>query len=220
MDALRNDSQPDWQEIEEYWLRYAGLATLGQLASAIMHDTRNALTILSGNLQILLMKGAKVEMSEVLDRIEKSLHQVERIESQINRAESFSRRARGTIENIAPNSVVENALFFVEHRINGLPRKVIANLRPSKKRLSCDIGLLEFAIGELIQLCLAAPIEGDLLVSAGEHGRNWECRIEQDATPEDELSSISRHAGLLIATRAIVRMGGKIKCLHEQNHIV
>jgi K+-sensing histidine kinase KdpD len=213
------DSQPDWQEIEEYWLKNARLATLGLLSSAIMHDTRNALTILSGNIQILLMKGEEVETSEIKDRLEKSLLQVERIEAQIKRAESFTRRAAGTIQTIIPDSAVENALFFVEHHIKGLPRRVVTDLRPSRKRITCDIGLLEFAIGELIQLNFAEPTDADLFISTGGNMKEWECRIEQTATAPAAIDQDSQPPSLLFAARALSRMKGNIRRCSDKNRV-
>ena len=81
MDENPANTQPGWQEIEDYWLKYARLTTLGLISSAIMHDTRNALTILSGNIQILLMKGESAGTPEIMERLEKSLHQQSKMRS-------------------------------------------------------------------------------------------------------------------------------------------
>ncbi len=109
---MKHDS--DFVALEKLCLTFGRLAALGLLSSAIMHDIRNALTVLSGNVQILLMKGDRADRIEIMQRLERAMAQIERIENQIGRADSFSRRTVGGVREFLPEPAVENAIFAAE----------------------------------------------------------------------------------------------------------
>lgn len=202
-------------EVENYCLTFARLAALGMLSSAIMHDLRNYLTILSGNIQILQMKQGQAEPVELLQRLDKMMGQIERAENAIGRVESFSRRAEGVVREIAPELALDNAILAFEHQQGIKESRIARDLSPLSKQVACDASLLEFIIIELLKQSDTAAEDAQLLVSAADSPTFWECRLEHPSTTDPKAAGKSElsmnSAGLWVASLAAERMGGELR---------
>jgi len=212
----RTDSvnELDLQSIEEYAVSFSRLASLGLLSSAIMHDVRNALTVLSGNIQILLLKIGRLEPDELRERLERIMPQIERIERIINRVESFSRRAEGATRTFDPLSAVRNALYEIgTDNFDG--QSLIENLPQLSKRIHCDSSLLEFVIVELMRQALPRINVGELRIHSSDHHPYWEFRLEWSESVDSGRTTAGADTGLMLCRVAMQRMGGELTPVSE-----
>lgn len=202
-------------ELAQHCLELNRLASLGRLSSAIMHDLRNALTVLSGNIQILAMKGDRASADEIADRLNRMTAQLERMQGQIERADSFSRRAAGTKYPVPPERVIGNALFALNYYIKGTSRPLEPIINTTSRMVECDASQLELAISELVQDLLGRQDEGVILLISEDVDSKWRCRIEQVISTDTKPSS--RGLAIQLAALSITRMGGTLEAFKEDD---
>lgn len=140
------------------------LDALGQLTGGIAHDFNNLLTIISGNLQLLEMDGAKdPETAEIVASASRA---VERGSALTRKLLGFSRRQRLTPRAVRPELLLAD-LSDMLGRTLGEQIRVMASCTDALPAVFADPGELEAA---LINLALnardAMPNGGKLLISA------------------------------------------------------
>ncbi len=176
------------EDFENYCLHVSRLAALGASSSAIMHEIGNALTVISGNAQILLLKGERATPEDIATRHRRIQDYVERIQACIDRVGSFSERTAGTVKKISPLRAVRNALFAVERRCSNLDIKIDADLNQERGQITCDPTLLEFLLIELISFFTnKKAASGKLVVTTGSKRKNWTLAIRYYPPPEKSL---------------------------------
>lgn len=153
------------------------LDALGQLTGGIAHDFNNLLTIISGNLQLLEMDGAKdTETAEIVASASRA---VERGSALTRKLLGFSRRQRLTPRAVRPELLLAD-LSDMLGRTLGEQIRVMASCTDALPAVFADPGELEAA---LINLALnardAMPNGGKLIISA----RALEVQGEEDLRP-------------------------------------
>lgn len=162
----------------KYCMHISRLAALGASSSAIMHEIGNALTVISGNAQILLLKGKKVTPEDAATRHRRIQDHVERIQGAIDRVGSFSERAAGIQKKTTPLLSVKNALFAIERRCNNAGIKIETDLQNDQGQVVCDPTLLEFLIIELLYFFSDTNASsGRLVLFTDEECENWALTI-------------------------------------------
>jgi len=140
------------------------LDALGQLTGGIAHDFNNLLTIISGNLQLLEMDGAKD--AETAELVASASRAVERGSALTRKLLGFSRRQRLTPRAVRPELLLAD-LSDMLGRTLGEQIRVMASCTDALPAVFADPGELEAA---LINLALnardAMPNGGNLIISA------------------------------------------------------
>ncbi len=192
------------------------LASLGLLSSAIMHEIRNSLTIILGNVQMVTIREGIVAPSELKLRLDRISNQLNKIEGTISRAGSFRGRAAGLSQQADPDAIVVNAIFAFEHLQLIKDSTIHSRYCSTRRSVRCDLSLLEFVVVEILK---AAYIGGDfekISIVTNDLGDRWECRIERLRTTGN-LKTVAidtlaeENNGLTIAAVAMASLGGELR---------
>jgi len=103
------------REAERQLIHSERLAAMGQLAASIVHELRNPLTVIQGNIELFLMgMGEKdgAAQREVLDLV---LEECGRLSGLLENILSFSRRQEIRASSVEVNGVLEDLLSFLRN---------------------------------------------------------------------------------------------------------
>jgi len=204
------------KEFDEYVLTFTRLASLGLLSSAILHDVRNALTILSGNIQILQMKGNSATAEEMLQRLERMIPQIKRMENTIGRVESFSLRAKGIAQTISPDALIDNALLTLAYLPDGANLTVNRDYNRQNKHLFGDPSLLEFIVLELFRQIHSQYRDSSIRIESSDRHPYWELRLGIASNQETQSNKQSADSpGIRISQLAANKADGTLNSFDE-----
>lgn len=164
-----------------YCLGLSRVAALGHMSSSIMHDIGNALTVISGNSQIIQFKKDNQTIDQVQTRIETILGQLDRIQNMMDRVGSFGSRLVGGSENIDPAYHLNNALFAFSRRCSLAGIECNSNIIEGGSHIFYDPSLFEYIVLEFLSLFIKTPIEGSKLkidATTKENAYNIEAWLE------------------------------------------
>lgn len=155
------------EEYKNYLMKYARVTALGYMSSAITHEIGNALTVISGNAQIIQLKDLDQTVEQILTRNEAVIDQISRTQQAINRVGSFGSRIRGKTYNFPPKKQVNNSIFAFQRSCALAGIKLSTEISDGGEDVYFDPSLLEFILLEFLYLYLNEPAEGsDLLINA------------------------------------------------------
>ena len=152
------------KKMEEQLLQAEKLRALGEMASGVAHDFNNALTIILGNIQLLLFSTKSEEERETLRTIEKVAKDSART---VKRLQEFARnKAQHQLYRLDINAIVKDAIEITRPKwkddalARGISFEVVANLR----EVSCSAGnvseLLEVITNMIFNAIEAMPQGG------------------------------------------------------------
>lgn len=192
------------------------------VTGAIVHDVRNALTVISGNAQIMVLKGERMGKGELVQRAEKTVGQIERIQEIIERVGSLSRRAEGAVADIPPDTAIDNAIYALQSRIEREGVTIERYRAEGDRILACDASLLEYALIELTSRCLPPDMTGGKLTVRSESGeRFWKLEFlrhngRAPSSPGEDWCDPNRSYTLLSAVMAVEDLGGELAALSDE----
>ena len=160
--------------ISDYCLDLCRIAALGYMSSPIMHDIGNALTVISGNSQIIQIKKNNQTIDQIQVRIETILDQITRIQNTTDRVGSFGARLSGVLKRIDPALPVNNALYALSRRFSLAGIGFETNIVKKRAVIFCDPSILEFIFIEFLSLFLKVPInDSNLKVDSSSDNNNF-----------------------------------------------
>ncbi|MBT3231407.1 MAG: hypothetical protein HN356_01190 [Calditrichaeota bacterium] len=160
--------------ISDYCLGLSRIAALGYMSSTMMHDIGNALTVISGNSQIIQIKKNNQTVDQIQVRIETILDQINRIQNITDRVGSFGARLSGDFKKIDPTLPVTNAFYALSRRFSLAGIRNETNIVKKKAVIFCDPSILEFIFIEFLSLFLKVPVnEGNLTVVSSSDKNNF-----------------------------------------------
>lgn len=109
---------------QELLTKTARLSTMGQMAAGIMHEIRQPLTAIYGNIELAMLEGR--DENKRKDRLTNVLNAVERLNSILERFRSFSSQSQKIKEKISLNDTVKQICTLMEHEL-------------LMKKIECDI---------------------------------------------------------------------------------
>ena len=202
--------------LREFCLKFSRVASLGMVSSAIMHDFRNSLTVVSGNVQIILLKQGRLPQPEIVQRLGKVMKQIERITGSFDRVGSFSRRAAGEVTEVNPYAALDNAIFGLNREIDARQAVLTRSGDDTQGKIRCDASLFEFVLLELLSSCLEVMRPGgDLNVKTTEKDGWWELelRLPSDAGARSVHGKLNKRAesfSTVAMLLAVEEMGGEL----------
>ncbi|MCF7797374.1 MAG: transporter substrate-binding domain-containing protein [Lentisphaeria bacterium] len=161
------------------------LSALGEMASGIVHDFRNYLTPILGNVDMLLMHAEKWPdksfMQPILEQIRKAVDDSEEI---VERLQEFYRPRENseTLEPVDLNLVVSESMDLAQHRSRNLGKFKMVQEFSSRTKIMGNPGELREAVINLIFNAIDAMQDGGTLTC-----------ITRDA--DDKVSLIIRDTG-------------------------
>lgn len=171
------------EALADYMTELCRVSALGYMSSAIMHEIGNALTVISGNVQIIQLRGADLEKDDMLKRMSLMMNQIARIEGTIGRVGSFGARLSGQIKRIDPHLALNNALYAFRRRCLIEGPEIHLHSEPGTCAIPYDPSLLEYAILEMLSLFLKVSENKDVLsINANATAGGW--TIEATLTPK------------------------------------
>lgn len=152
------------KKMEEQLLQAEKLRALGEMASGVAHDFNNALTIILGNIQLLLFSAKSEEEKETLRTMEKVAKDSART---VKRLQEFARnKAQHQLFRLDINAIVKDAIEITKPKwkddalARGISFEVVANLR----EVPCSAGnvseLLEVITNMIFNAIEAMPQGG------------------------------------------------------------
>ncbi|MBN1905234.1 MAG: HAMP domain-containing protein [Deltaproteobacteria bacterium] len=136
---------------QELLTKAARLSTMGQMAAGIMHEIKQPLTAIYGNIELAMFEGK--DENKRKDRLTNVLNAVERLNSILERFRSFSSQSQKIKETISLNDTVRQICTLMEHEL-------------LMKKIECEIkheGSLPFIVGDGHEL---QQVISNLLVNA------------------------------------------------------
>jgi len=158
---VKQEKTPD--NISDHCLRLSRISALGFMSSSMMHDIGNALTVISGNSQIIQIKGDNQTIDQIQSRIETILEQVVRIQNITDRVGSFGSRLSGVQKKIDPYYPLGNALYALSRKCSIAGIECESNNSKKLANIFCDPSIMEFIFLEFLLLFLKHPIDGSKL---------------------------------------------------------
>ncbi|MEK8022650.1 MAG: ATP-binding protein [Candidatus Hydrogenedentota bacterium] len=133
------------------------LAALGRMAAGFAHEIRNPLAVISGNAQLLSMKGAQ---SRAEERIGHIMTGVARIDSIVHRLFQIVRRAVPAISDVPVESAVDVVLDIVKQDGSAEGISIETEISPRALALRSADGNLEQIILPILRNALDAVRTG------------------------------------------------------------
>ncbi len=178
---------PEW--IEEYFLIFCRVTSLGYMSSSIMHEIGNAMTVISGNAQIMQIKKEAIEKDDIFKRIDLIMSQTDRIQAAIHKVGSFGGRTSGAITKMSPGRAVDNSLYAFEHRNDISNLSVEKEIMAEHGNVAVDPSVLEYIILELLSMFIfKTNVNGKLFIYSGSDENNW--RLSADYSPSVDSSKV------------------------------
>jgi len=124
------------------------LASIGEMASSVVHEMNNPLTIIQGNVRSILELS---DLNEVHKRIKKIERPIEKLLKLADSLRKYSRGSKVSIEAKTYNlkTLIEESLVFLEHRFNYSNIELILELEEGID-IKCDRSEMEQVIVNLI----------------------------------------------------------------------
>jgi PAS domain S-box-containing protein len=153
----------DWVEAREAVAQSEKLAAIGRLAAGIMHEINNPLATISACAETMALETATPEGSpEYLKIIESEVHRCKKI---IDGLLDFSRPRAQERESLQVNTVVERALFLLQHHARFKQLTVQAELGTGLPDVHASAEqLIQVMIALLMNAADAMPQYGRVLV--------------------------------------------------------
>lgn len=154
-------------QIDDQWqlflLKFIKMTSLGFLASSILHEIANSLTVISANTQIISMKYSKEINDDIKRILNSNLNQIDRIQTTMGRCNSFSSRLINDKQYISPQKFVENAIYSVQRRVDLCGVKIKTEFTKEEIIINSDPTLLEYVVLELIASFWKEPVAKGLM---------------------------------------------------------
>lgn len=204
------------------------LATIGQMASAIVHELNTPLTYIMGCVELMMSQETLPGQSERLQQVQLG---AERIEALAKNLLTFSRPASEDRASVPANSIVEHALELCRYQILKAGVAVETELEPDAPRVLGVANQLEMALINLTVNALYAMARGGRLqIRTRSAGANVEISVTDNGCgiPQAIRSKIfqpfvttrpeGQGTGLGLSTvlRIVERHGGKIDFTTEE----
>lgn len=134
--AELNKAYRELQEAQDMLIQAEKLNAVGQLASGIAHEVKNPLAIILQGVSYLKDNlSLEGSLSQTLDIMKEN---VERADKIVCGLVDFSRATKLNLEPISINSVLENSLSLVQHRLKFKAIEIIREMSNNLPKLSVD----------------------------------------------------------------------------------
>jgi hypothetical protein len=162
-------------EVTAYILEQARISALGRMSSAMMHDIRNHLTVVSSAVQLIQMKMDFITPTEMNQRLEQVMTQVDRIRQTMDSAGQFSTRADGSKIPLNPDQSLDTVIGTLRRPIDRSGISVNRSRGAVYCKLVIDAGLFEFVLLECMsRLISLSPCPEMLIINSGSAEGFWE----------------------------------------------
>lgn len=172
------------KKMEEQLLQAEKLRAVGEMASGVAHDFNNALTIILGNVQLLLFSARTEEEKETLRTIERVAKDSART---VKRLQEFTRnKAQQQLYKLDINAIVRDAIEMTKPKwkddaqARGISIEVVSELR----EVSCSAGnvseLLEVITNMIFNAIEAMPQGGRIELETFERNGKVFIRIRDN----------------------------------------
>ncbi|MCF7811483.1 hypothetical protein K9N50_10900 [bacterium] len=174
----RQLTQIQMSDFTEFSNKLARLASLGMLSAWLMHDFRNKLAVISGNIQIIQLKKTDISSEVLSDRLKIAMKMIAETLTLFNDIGNFSQRAAGIEMEVSTEKTINRALAILKRQFEQLGIHVKKNDSDPDCTFTCDVGLLDYVLISLIQILLPRNrTEGELTISSTLHENEWKMLV-------------------------------------------
>lgn len=160
--------------LRKFLIEICRMGSLGNISSAIMHDIGNALTVISGNSQLIQLKRGNIEFEEIHNKIDSILDQVTRVHNLIKRVGSFSGRSKENVNLLNPRSALDNVIFAIERKCSISDVEFVFTKGEFESAVKYDPSLLDYIFFESFVLFLQDFVKnGRLFVTEYLENGKW-----------------------------------------------
>ena len=178
---------------KQYLLKLCRISSLGYASSGVMHEMGNAMTVISGNAQIIQFKINDMTAEQTLERMDVILGQIARMLEAIENTGSMSIRVSGEPLTFDPAMALTAALYAFSRRCN-LAQIEVAKPEPAANPapIYADRYLLEYILFEAFDFFLWEDwTEASIHLAVSYDRPDWtlttEIRSSQSAAVIDSL---------------------------------
>lgn len=191
----RKKAQSELDAAQKQLVQSEKMAALGRFASGLAHEVKNPLAILLGGMEYLKQKlsGAEPEIREALGKMREAVMRANAI---LKDMLSFAKPSKLVYEKVHPNTVVRDAIAFVElfkHKSDTAGVRLKEELSEEGICIEADKNQIQQALfNVLLNAIEAIPASGEVVVRTYRSGQS--CIIEVEDTgsgiAKEDLSKI------------------------------
>ncbi len=162
--ASFNDMRKKVEESQTLLVRTAKMATMGQMSGGIIHEIKQPLTAIHGQIQILMLNPNLTE--EEKERMAAVLEAVERMNATMGRFTTFSHMGEGKMQPVFLPDVIERILRLLDHQFMRKGISCVVENGPQLPQIHADLQGMQQVVSNLLINSVDAIEE-----KGGEHGR-------------------------------------------------
>jgi two-component system NtrC family sensor kinase len=137
----RKQAEKDKKEYESHLMQSSKLAALGQMAAGVAHELNNPLTIIMGNAQYLVERGAAGNgTAKVFEEINGAAQRCSKIISSLL---DFSRKKELKFQECFLSDLIEDVLHFAGNETKNNNIKIIKEYNPNLPRVNVSYSHME-----------------------------------------------------------------------------
>lgn len=111
-----NEMSTKLKEDQDLLINAAKMSTMGQMAAGIMHEIKQPLSAIYGNVELALLD--ILDADERRDRLKRVLGAVDRLSSILEKFRSFSSPSKDVVEDVSLNKTVSEIYNLMEHEFH------------------------------------------------------------------------------------------------------
>ncbi len=146
--AHLQDANEKLKLAQDTLIRSEKLAAIGRLASGVVHDIKNPLTLILSHAELMQMslqkasirKAGNLNLLESLEEIQKG---VELCNEVVNRLLAFTGQMRASVTLLDMNETVRSSLAFIAHELKKTNTEIVLNLAQTPLKVMADASQLK-----------------------------------------------------------------------------
>jgi signal transduction histidine kinase len=179
------------KETQEQLIRSAKLASMGELAAGVAHEIDNPLSVISGNIQLLLNKIEKGDSSrEELGIIQRASERCGKI---VESLLEYSRISQYKVEPLNVNELIEETLSLVEYQTSLQNIDIKKHLDPQLPQVKADADRIrQVFLNLLLNAKDAMSQGGELTLTTKKEGKFVEIEFKDTGCgiPEEDIPKL------------------------------
>lgn len=207
--------------LTELICKLARQASLGMLSNRLMHDFRNKLAVISGNIQIIQIKGTNISPEVLSSRLAIAMRMIEETLILFDDIGSSSDRAAGIVVKISTEKAIKRTLAVYKQKLGTVGIKLNEYVVSSDFSFKGDAGLFDYMLMSLIEMFLYEDrVDGKFKVSSAILKNTWQMSMklhlrENDNRFRENFRKRINSPEMLMIKAGVEVLKGRLKVLEE-----
>jgi signal transduction histidine kinase len=190
------------------------------LSGWLMHDFRNKLAVISGNIQIIQIKKTDISPDVLASRLAIAMKMIEETLKLFDDIGSFSQRAAGIAMEISTEKAINRTVAILKRQFEQFGIRVKKNGADPDYTFRCDAGLFDYILISLIEMLLPYNrTEGELILSSSLQENEWKMDahltiVGNNSTVSEDFRNRIVSMEMNVIQMGIKELNGKLEVSH------